>query len=332
MRRRKGEIFVKDFVDPKTARDLVKLADPKKEGGKKHTQREDLFKYLAEPRTIQEVMARFSYGSLHSAYMTLHHHIKSGLIINLGHGLYVAAQAGATSFNVADLSEHELQERGLEAFKANLESKKEQIEITKGEGGMEKAEQSRRTGMGNRGVKRHLKIKAHSDRFEAIEAFLQTPRTVEEVQEHIGYAGYASAHARVRAMEYEGTIEGDGSRAPKLVWSSKRGLSATDARAEYKDRVNGPLHQPGQQMVADQKREAEIAAHIDHSITHGTPVPPTTPQPVSSTTRLGELGPVVERIAKDYIWENEGVMVLEVAAIKEFVEYVKNWGPVDEAS
>jgi hypothetical protein len=119
MRRRPKEIKVKDFVDDHTKRELAKIAGEKPIRGKSFAPTAELLEYLAQSRTIREVAQKFSYSSDNAAYQALRWLLRKGEVARVGHKQYAATSFGVSTFNLNQLSEKDLQEKGLEAFKKN---------------------------------------------------------------------------------------------------------------------------------------------------------------------------------------------------------------------
>lgn len=191
MSKNNKHIKVKDFVDPATRKSIVKMVDgtaPIKNDSRPYVRKEDVLAYLSESRTLQEIVSRFGYNSLASAYSVVTRLMKEGLATNLGHGIYVGTASNVKTFNAGQLSEKELQEKGLEAFKRNsVEQPQEEMKPE------EKKPEKYSIRM------RGIKIKGHKARFKAIIEFCSVPRSAAEVGAEFGYAtsGVSTSLARM---------------------------------------------------------------------------------------------------------------------------------------
>lgn len=172
---------MKDFVDDKTQREMAKVAGGV-ERERPYISADALLGYLKEPHTTQEIQVRFGYASLSTTYQALRSHMIDGRVSALGRGLYVSNTSPVISFNAGDLSEHELQERGLEAFK--------------------KVSKQRRTADSGR----TLKYKRRDDRRNAIVAFCSEPKSNIEIAQEMGYKAVDSANPMIRSLIKNGSL------------------------------------------------------------------------------------------------------------------------------
>lgn len=188
MRRRgKKDILVKDFVDDKTKLAMAKASVGN--GGddyqtpKSRISSKELVSYLHEAHTVLEVQKRFDYATLRSAYLAIHRLIRKLEVQGLGHGLYAAVGAGVNSFNVGDLSERELQERGLAAYQNKIKAEKSVV------------------------LRKQVKIKSVAGRQAAIVEFCATPQTSMEIAQHLNYTSPESAQQMLAGLVNSGRLQ-----------------------------------------------------------------------------------------------------------------------------
>lgn len=285
MRRRPKDIKLGDFVDDKTKKDLVKSVGTL--GKTDRTSRDALLGYLSEARTIQEVMVRFGYVSLNTAYQAISRLLKTKEVSNVGHGLYVSNVAGVTEFNLGQLSEHDLQERGLDAFNAHLRATK-----------------------GSRQAPRPSKVTISSwkDRKKAIAAFCRTPKTRTEIAKEFGYSDPTSVSGMVLALEEDGLV------------TTKKGPRGTYLYQQVKPEVATVLPKPAPVM---QEPSVEELPH--HSEDEDTSEPiiehdHINPEPQPKAPKL-----TLTQHAAQYAWEHklsdyDSTSLRTYVAFMEYVE------------
>lgn len=186
MRRRPKDIKLKDFIkDDETKKQLVKLAAPAKKEGL--TTAQDIIGYLREAKSVQEVMDHFGYGSLRTAYQAIKRPMQKGHVVALGHGLYVA-HGDVIALNLGELSERELQERGLEALNNTM-----------------RQEDGRKANLPT--AARAVTSQRTSKRLEAILDYLSEPRTSREVTDRFGYSGTDAVTPIFHKLAKAGLVE-----------------------------------------------------------------------------------------------------------------------------
>lgn len=209
------ETPIKKLIPEETKRELTQLvgtdelARESKDRGS-FTTREELLGYLNEARTIQEIMGRFNYKTLSSTYAVLYPHLKASRIINLGHGLYVSASAGVKTFNVGDLDERELQERGLAAFK-----------------------QRQQESASTRLVSSDYSLK---ERKEAVIDYLSEPHTIAEIQAYFSYGSPGTVRNLMNRYEVDGKV-GEMPRKKRNRKSGSMAIEYVSLTSKYASQV-----------------------------------------------------------------------------------------------
>lgn len=187
-------VKVKDYVPDDQRRELVKKYGTAGEMNRPYIKAADVLKYLEEPRTTQEIQARFGYATLATAYGAIRLHLKNNTVAPMGHGLYISTSSKMNTFRVQDLTEHERQERGLEAFNKTLKAAATPTQTIED---INHAELD----------KRHVHIKPGGRKvgsknipIKELVRFADKPRTVREYMDKFGYTTNAGVMVRLKNL------------------------------------------------------------------------------------------------------------------------------------
>lgn len=287
---------IKKLIPSETKRELEKLAGPMPR--KEYSSGAELMNYLEEPRTIQEIQARFGYSTLASAYSSIHARIKRGVVINLGHGIYVSASAQVKSFNVGQLSERELQEKGLEAFTRQTAVKEQP-----------KKPYRKPSDPGRATAKELAAIR------DAIVFYCETPRTVPFINRMFGYKSPVGSMANIKKLLADGRLV----RLPEMA-RTKKGQRTW-------------LYQAASHVKTDTilKMAADVADAPMTSVKPivPPPVPPESDERLVPTPETPGLFPrlytadEVERLAMVYFWEKASYDKITRDGVKDFTAWLK---------
>lgn len=294
-------VKVKDFVPPAQRREIVKqYGGSTREAGRLYVTSKQMLAYLSEPRTTAEIQARFQYGSLASAYGAIHRLLKTNDVVSVGHGLYIAANAGVNNFNIADLSEHERQERGLEEFNRTLAKAATPVEeLATVE--PDKAKNVRPL---------HYSKYAKKGRYvpeDQFLAFATEPRDTLTYARHFGLNGVASTRNRLNRLLAKGKLV----KVPRPADTDKSSLFWV----QLPDPANPP------------KPVAQKRKYTSKATTPGNFNEPA-PEPVKIEDDIRRLFPElnldVERLVMQYAWENDDVDARATKEVlRDFVKWVK---------
>ena len=300
MRRQPNDIKVKDFVDDKTKRNLVKLVgkDKDNDNPKVYTSEREFLAYLSQARTTQEIKTRFGYKTLAAAWKAVNRSIKNNNITVLGHGLYVAASAGVSQFNLNDLPEEELQARGYDAFKKHIEEEKiEEAKLAPVPPSSGSAGKTRvRGGRSNAGW---------GKRYDEILEYLgDSGRTAREVADEFNYKSIAGARWALVSLEAKG-----------LVMPLKTGtVPARWARYSHK-----PEPTP---VTVPEFTPAPIPEPTEEIKVEEVEAPPEKIEEPVPQTMVDELSTQIEEQAMKYAWETD-IDQVDKTAVRAFIRWVK---------
>lgn len=213
---------LKDIIPSRTKRELVNMIPPSERvTSRGYTTFDEVMAYLSEPRTIQELQARFNYKTLATAFNAIREAIKRGTVINLGHGLYVSAKANVNSFNLQDLPERELQERGYDKYKEQLKAKEAPVTLPEPEPVFAPVDPPRK-------VHGHVPDQALLD-------FLAYPKNTTEIAKHFNYSNPSVSYRRVEKLISQGKL--------KVAFRKKSGPMA-QTMSKYYQAVDGAVANP----------------------------------------------------------------------------------------
>lgn len=250
-RRAKKDILVKDFVDDKTKLAMAQVAvggDLDYVTPRSRTSKEDVLSYLSEARTTLEVKNRFDYATLDSAYFAIYRLIKQLKVQSLGRGLYAATTTGVTYFNTNELSEQELQERGLEAYQNKIKADKIKAP-TRGTTGMK--------------LTKHVTIVSTSKRKDAIVEFCATPHTAAQIAEQFGYTSPASSQEMLAGLRKSGRLQVVGKRAGSYLYESSEKIVPAVEMPDIEQIAPAPIT-PDVTVVPDMAAVAEMPQSERH--------------------------------------------------------------------
>lgn len=232
----------------------------------------DVLGYLDEPRTIQEVMTRIGYANRNSAASALWRLQRDNLITKLSNGLFVAVNAGMKTFNVGELSEQELSEKGLLKFK--------QDQLVKPTPAPAHGKRYKSPSA--------LTIKSYKQRSNAIVEYCAVPRTTGEVLTGFGYTSHNGARFILNDLVTNGRLRRIGRGVYQATEPSTVPTPATlDVIEGHKGQQLGREDMPGTAFVFEND-------HYPTPEDLTTPAPPA-PEPSWLLTQ-------VTARAKDYLW------------------------------
>lgn len=284
MRRRPKDIKVKDFVDDKTKRDLVKMVGPvlKERKLPAYVTEPELLSYLSEPHSIQEVMKRFGYASAPSAYSVVRRRLLKGLVVSVGRGLYVATNANVTSFNIGDLSEQDLQSKGLETFQRHQNTHSHTVHASNKVLIPDDSPETAKY----KGLFQVHPTKAQKQKLErAFLEYLQEPHSATEVAVAFGYARSGNVRTLLAKMERRGEL---------FSYRGSFGRRVFQASLAYRGK---DYETP--QAVLEESLPEEVTLE---------------------TSSWEDLW--IETLAKRYIWENDIESLAELEVLKSFTAWV----------